>query len=344
MDLLPFPWSTPIQVCQFDEPVSNIPTFSESGCQTEELSELDAQNVSIWVSIRFDLPERWIELEQPYGLYLFGKASSRVYLNGNLLGANGAPSRDQSEIAGKMDASIYAPVEYFREVDNQLVLHLSAMHSVVTLARPFHAIGFGQFGDPRQFLQQYSTPGLVLVGAFAVGFFYFLLLGMVCGGSGTYKLFAALCLFSALQLGVEMLRGLVCFSYPWQDIRLLLVTGLSFLFGVSLLIHSSLRVTGDNAAHWIYGGVILTALVMAFVPGFDIKTNAGVFVPLMVSLIQLLVFWRRSRERNLLVWFVVQLLVVIAVVADASSFHEISHFIIVGGLLVYLFAQQKRAA
>ncbi|KZN49477.1 LytR/AlgR family response regulator transcription factor [Pseudoalteromonas luteoviolacea] len=337
--LVPLSRSMEATVCPFT--TSYPPDFLSPQCKTTPLSKLDPQNQAIWVKLQFERTPRMDELAPPYGLFLFAKAASRVYLNGVFIGQNGQPALDKSEQAGKMDEVLYVP-EHLLKAQNTLVLALSAQHSLITLNYPIHYFGIGQFGDPKQYIQSFSSLGLILVGAFLLGALYFLSISFGQQGRRNFKLFSALCLLGAMQLSVEMSRGLFNYDYPWQDIRLLLVSGLSFLFGIVLLVYSSFKVAGSRAWHWIYIGGFSSLTIFAFAPGFDVKTTAGIFIPLLISLLQIGVFWRQSREQSLLVWFGVQCVVAVTICIATVSFHEIIYFVIIALLLAYLFVRQAR--
>ncbi|AOT06874.1 LytR/AlgR family response regulator transcription factor [Pseudoalteromonas luteoviolacea] len=337
--LVPFDRSAEVTVCPYI--TSEPPDFLSPACKVTQLSKLDPQNQAIWVKLEFERTQRLTELSPPYGLFLFAKAASRVYLNGVLIGQNGQPAADKSEQMGKMDQVMYVPEEILVS-QNKLVLALSAHHSLITLDYPVHYLGIGEYGDPKQYIQSFSRLGLILIGAFLLGALYFLTISFRHQGRRNFKLFSALCLLAALQLGTEMSRGLFNYDYLWQDIRLLLVVGLSFLFGVILLIYSSFKVAGSRAWHWIYIGGFLSLSAVLFAPGFDVKATAGIFIPLLFSLVQIALFWWQSRDTSLLNWFVVQCTVAITICLAAASFHEIIYFVIIALLLAFLFVRQAR--
>ena len=340
--LLPFRFDQPVMLCEFNPVKTEIPRFDEPQCRSAELVDIDPQNTSLWVSIEFDRPAQWPALSAPYGMFLFGKSASEVYLNEQLLGRNGFPGSAQNEAPGKMDAVFHVPSELLREQGNKLVMHLSGHHSLVTLGYPIHVIGFGQFGDTREHVQHLSRYGLVLLGAFVIGAIYFLFLSLGPRTKTVHRLFAALCCLAALQMGAELSRGLTHYTYHWHDLRLLAVTGLSFMFGTLLLAYSAYKVSQQHYLHWLYVGILLTIVTIIFLPGFDAKTTAGIFVPLVVSLGQILVYWRRHSDQRLRTWFWVQLLAAITIVISSAAFHEIIYFSLIACLLCYLFVQQAR--
>ncbi|WP_368456092.1 LytTR family DNA-binding domain-containing protein [Microbulbifer sp. TYP-18] len=339
---IPFDAAPIVRVCEPMDIPEGVPDFDDPGCRDLPLYQVNPQHTYLWLRLTFDRSSHWRRLTPPYGVFVLGKAASRVYLNGQLLGNNGTPAADKREVPGTMDKVFYLPEALLKDTGNELILELSGQHSLVELGYPLHFIGFGHYHDPRLFVQQYRGVGLILTGAFLLGALYFLTVSFGRHGHRHQKLFGAMCLIAALQLLAEMSRGLVPYSYPWHDVRLVTVTALSLLFGMSILVYSSYKTMADHALHWIYGGLLVTVTVIMLAPGFDSKTTAGVFFPLLVSLIQLLIVWRRQRQNAWLGWFLVQLLVAITIVANKGSFHEIMHFLIIALFLVYLFVQQAK--
>lgn len=309
----------------------------------QKLGEVDPQRTSLWLQMTFDRPENWHALSPPHGFFVLGKAASQVFLNGILLGENGRPAVDKSEIPGAMDTVFYVPEKLLKVLDNQLVIHLSGQHSWIELGRPMHLMALGEYVDPKQFMQRSSALGLLLLGMFLVGGFYFALVSKGVTTDRSARLFAALCFIAALQLSGELARGIISYTYPWHDIRLLSITGLSCLFGILLLSYSSLKVAPQKASHWIYTGAIITLLAVIFSPGFDAKTTAGIFFPMLVSSLQLGISWYQGRDRSLLHWLMIQLAVLIIIVLTSVGFHEIIYFILIGLLLCYLFARHAQS-
>ncbi|MDN3652355.1 LytTR family DNA-binding domain-containing protein [Thalassotalea ponticola] len=336
--VVPFSHSTAVTVCEFDQPKQQLPEFNEPQCGETVLASIDPQQRELWIKFSFDEPEATAMFAAPYGLYLFGKASSVVYLNDTLLGTNGTPANsEQDELSGHMDTVFFIPEHLIKAKNNQLVMHLSGHRSLVSLDHPIHLIGFGGYADPKSFVQRYSAWGLVLVGAFVLGGVYFLMLSLKQPSIVNFKLFTALCFIAAIQLFTELSRGILDYRYPYHDVRLVVVTLCSFVLGVLLLTYSSIKTHPKNALHWIYTGAFASILAILFIPGFDTKTTLAIFVPLLVGIVQIWLCWRRSKDKNLLKWLIVQSIIAMTIVYSASGFHEIIHFVIIGVLLMFIF-------
>ena len=229
LKVIPLPYSTPVKVCDFEMPfiptdtAKPVPDFDGPHCRSSEFWRIDPQNKNLWVEILFNKPVSWEQLPKPYGLYFLAKASSSVYLNGVFLGDNGVPGfttgvsqqdggltspdkLSKPEIPGKLDVAFHIPDDLMQEGQNQLVLNLSAQHSLIALKRPVHFIGFAQFGEPRQMVQRYSMLGLML---------------LHLGHSSYWNTLMAL--FSVCVLGIAVNRTALV-RYPLHDIRLMFIT------------------------------------------------------------------------------------------------------------------------
>lgn len=340
--LFAIPGNTAATVCP--SPINPATHLSENAadCETRTLSSLDPQNTRMWVQFTFEHPREWHRATAPYGLYLFGKTSSRVYLNGELLGSNGEPAEDKSELPGKIDSVFHIPEGLLRDSGNLLTAELSGHHSLLKLDHPIHTWAIGNYGDPKRFVQRFSDLGLILAGAFLLGAFYFLTLCFGPSARRDYRVFALLCSLAAIQVLAEISRGIWDYPYALHDYRLLLVTLCSCSFGIGVLSYSSVKVAEERAVHWVYTGGILTLLGVLTAPGFDNKTTAGIFVPLLLSQIQLGVYWLKNRAPSLLRWFTVQLIILSTIYIGAALFHEIVYFLLIGVFLGYLFSRQAR--
>lgn len=341
-ELLPFSHNQTVTVCETHNnlEISTPPKFTEPHCKITRLSLVDPQNKHLWFELKFAYPNSLSQIQQPYGLFVFAKSATSVYLNGELLGHNGQPAANKQERLGKMDTVFFVPEHLLRADDNRLVMRLSAQHSLIRLTHPVHFIGLGHFKAPQAYIQTYNWLGLILLGAFLVGSVYFLKLSVSNGKQTPYRIFLCLCLLATIQLCAEISRGYIQYDYIWHDVRLVMVTMCSFLFGLCVLFYTSSKVFAKSALHWFYSGLVVTLLVVLFVPGFDTKTTAAVFFPLLIGLIQLGIGWYKSKRTDYLIWLGVQVVITISIVISAAAFHEITYFMFIGFLLCYFFWQQ----
>ena len=348
-----FPYQSDVIICPMLTADEAIPDFSAADCTEQKLFEVDPQHNAMWLLLEFELTEAQLPSHTPLGLFVFGKAANRVWLNSTYLGNNGQPDIDKTEMPGKMDFVFYVPDETLFAGKNRLIMQLSGHHSLISLGAPMHLLAFFPYAETGQYVQSFTTPGIALIGAFAVGVIYFLVLsvsrnrgmdhnGEMSGIRHHFPLFAAMCLLAMLQLSAELSRSIINYSYPWQDIRLVSITACSYLFGVLLLVYNSLKVASKHALSWIVTGSLLTLVVVLFIPGFDSKTTAGILLPILINLVQILWYLYKHQNNQLKRWFIGHLLIAVIIFISSSAFHEFVYFLIVALVLSGIFVQQAR--
>lgn len=277
------PYDSPATVC----PVENgdqPPDFAASGCVETTVINIDPQGRDIWVRILFETNARAIPADEPTGVYVSIKASSTVWLNGHYLGSNGVPGPNKtSETPGLMDAVLYAPHLAINDGENELILHLSSHHGLLRLNYPVHYLTLERYADPsRKILRAYG-PSLLTFGVFLLGAIYFGASALLRMSTGNSISLFILSLLAIGQLLAETSRGLVSYTYPFQDLRLILISVGAACFGLSLLAHVVFRFIEHNRTPYIMAGLIAT-LIAVIVPGsFDAKALLGLGVPTLVG-------------------------------------------------------------
>ncbi|MBU1311684.1 MAG: LytTR family transcriptional regulator [Gammaproteobacteria bacterium] len=315
--------------------------FSLATCQHLALAEVDPQNKTLWLKLNLAVTQQQLaQLKPPLALYLNAKASSSVYLNGHHLGNNGLPGNQQDEIAGDMDARFYVPAEVLQPGDNQLIIKMSAWQSLLTLPHPLHFIGISHYESPQHYLQRYSSWMLVILGIVFIASLYFAIRSLQPIQRSRHMLLAFMSLFAALQLFSEISRALFSYSYPLHDVRLLAINISSFAFGLCLLIFMARRFAKRHALHWIYTGASATLITIMLIPGFDSKTTAATFCPMLISALLTCQNGYRSTDRNAIAAAIALSIFLLIMVFSADYFHENLYFVLITLLLGYLFVQQ----
>jgi hypothetical protein len=320
-----------------------LPDFSQPNCAPVKFHDIDPQGRELW--LHADLPDDVLIAlhKKPLGLYLMGKAASIVYLNGEKIGENGQPNTSaKEEVVGKMDYIFYLPRERLKDKKNELVIHLSGHNGYVDLSYPMHFIGLATFGDSKRFVQNNSSLGLIFVGMFVLSSIYFGSLVVRLKNKRDPALLFLMSFFAGSQLTVEISRGLINYEYPTHDLRLICVCLFALGFGLSLLTLLSNKFGDTHKVHWIYGGSLLTSIIVVMCPGFDIKTTLAIVVPILVSFVLIMLNLKKQFS-----WHAVKYLAVLGVFMCAVSitfqyFHELVFYVIVAILLAYLFAQQAK--
>nr|GGH94154.1 hypothetical protein GCM10011355_07670 [Aquisalinus luteolus] len=334
--------SETVTVCPASS-LENHPDFSDRGCRETDIWNVDTQKQTLWVRMTFQLPESGVP-DVPLGFYLFGKASSRVWLNGEAVGSNGTPGFDrENEIAGAMDTVFPLPQRLLRKGENEIVLLLSGHHSLIHLNSPLHTAVIGDYHSPQAIVLDGYMLSLLTLGAFIVAIFYFGVLFFSEGRQWPYLVLMVLTASVTGQLLVEASRGLIAYTYPWQDVRLVLIIAFSFLFGLCLALLVSARFTNlRGMALWTAGGATLALILIFILPGFDHKALVAIMVFTMASLGLSVISMIRKKPKAY--GHVLALVAFLALILlGEGRFLDNFFYFAMAGLILFLFVQQARA-
>ncbi|WP_417491942.1 LytTR family DNA-binding domain-containing protein [Maricaulis sp.] len=264
----------PLRICP--AAAGHVPDFTAPDCADIPLRNLDPQGRELWVRTGFDWDGALWPQDRPIGLFVFGKASSEVWLNGLRLGANGAPGADAAtEQPGRMDAVFYVPRDALRAGSNELVLHMSAHHGLLHLGWPIHMIRFDRYQPPTALISAAYAPSLITLGIFVLGFVFFAVMAIRSSDREGSALVSVLSLIAGCQLLAETSRGLIAYPYPVHDVRLVLIVGFTALFGLTLLAYLLHRFSGLGPGARLLRVICLAALLVPALwlgQGFDAKT------------------------------------------------------------------------
>lgn len=281
-----FVWpDTQVRVCPAGaQGVDAPPDFASPHCESLALWQVDPQDTLVWIRLMVPLGPEFLAGSEPFGVYLSGKASSAIYLNGSYLGANGRPGPDAaSEQPGRMDAVLFVPRERLRTGDNELVIALSSHHGLITLTNPLHIIGIGRYADPAALRLTSYWPALITFGALVAGGLYFAVVafyGPARIDSGALALAAAA---ASAQLLTEAWRGLSAYLYPMHDIRLVLIVVFAALSGSALALFAWARVYTRGHAAVFAIALSMAALAALAGRGFDLKAIMALLVPVLFA-------------------------------------------------------------
>lgn len=289
---------------------------------------------------QLDISADLLQGSEPLGLFIYGKAASRAYLNGELLGHNGQPGPDKkSETPGKMDAVIYVPKERLVVGPNTLAIHMSSHHGWWKLASPMHRIELGSYFKPENnYLEKY-WPSLLPFGVLIIGALYMGLLAFAKRDHWSVGLLPIMSLIAATQLYAEVYRAFVAYPYPVHDIRLSVILFCSTLFGICLLAHViwSLSIKAKVRTFLIVSAV--TLLCIGLIQGFDLKSAAGLIIPALVSL-GLSVYKTLKKEPRARALSIILAIFVLAIIFSPGLFLDVTFFYILAAFLIVLFINE----
>ncbi|WP_189637796.1 LytTR family transcriptional regulator DNA-binding domain-containing protein [Thalassotalea sp. HSM 43] len=320
-----------------------MPSFSEAECKTAHASQIDPQNKALWVKTTVNVAEDMLKDKQPHSVYLSGKAASKVYFNGHYIGSNGSPNAIPNlEQVGKIDAMFYVPAKLIKPNSNEIIIEMSSHHGFLSLNSPLNFIGFGIYSAPTYFIQRNLGVSIVPLGALLLGAIYFLVASFNPRKRANSLLFLLMTSFASLQLFAEISRALYSYPYPFQDVRLLLIVSLSFLFGMCLLSFVVLKLKKSKPYWWILTGGFLTLLIVWLIPGFDPKTALAIFVPSVISATLLTMQAIRTKSKEWALYALLFVLFSFTIVLTLTTFHDALFYYIISAVLIVLFILQAR--
>ncbi|MFT5927721.1 MAG: hypothetical protein ACI805_000836, partial [Candidatus Azotimanducaceae bacterium] len=318
--------------------------FRAANCLKSDFNLADPQDNQIWVSTTLTVPKTWLDNPKPLGFYIFAKTSSEVHFNGQLIGRNGTPGATaDDETPGQMDVMFPVPASLLKE-KNDVILNLSSHHGYLKLSRPLHFVGIGDYGAAQELFSNYTMITIALLGALVLGTFYFGILSLQPNRHSDTVFLSLLGLFASIQLFAEISRSLFSYLYPIHDLRLLVITACSIGFGMCLLAYIANKFAEHAQWVWLIAGGITTALAVTLVEGFDSKTAIAILAPALCStlLVGAAIFEQLSQKQSYKPWgYLIALILFNAtVVLTISVFHNLTFYLIISGMIAYLFAQQ----
>lgn len=276
---VPYRAVLPVAVCSGLSPDS-VPTFTEATCRTKGILPLDPQGRFVWVKAQVDITPQVLAAEVPLGLFVSAKAATWAYVNGELVGTNGVPSKAlRGETPGKADAVFRLAPGLLRPGANDIVFAMSGHHSVLTLPAPVTVLLVGPYVRPGDFLLRQYLPSLPLLGILLLGSLYFSAQAIRSRGTEPSILLPAATLFATLQLLAEVSRAVIPFSYPYHDVRLGLIILFAAGFGACLLVHVVSRFEAGRRKILIPAGLGLMVVVISFTQSYDDKAAFAIMVP-----------------------------------------------------------------
>lgn len=333
-----------IRACPYSADTSASEALASPSCIKYAKTHLiDPQNREIWLFGELEVSPQLLQSNKPLGLFIFGKASTVAYLNGDLLGENGRPGANPAaEVPGKMYATIYVPKERLLLGSNKIALHMSSHHGWWQLGTPLHRIALDTYAEPKDLNLNKYWPSLLPFGVLIIGALYMGLLAFSKRDHWSAGLLPLMSLIGAAQLYAEVYRAFSAYPYPVHDIRLSAIFVCSTLFGVCLLAHViwSLNIAAKPRTFLI--ACAATLLCILLVDGFDVKSAAGLMIPALAGfgLASYQAFKKEPRARS----FAIALaLFIVAMLLSPWLFLDITFFYILATLLIILFINEAKA-
>ncbi|MGB3455541.1 MAG: LytTR family DNA-binding domain-containing protein [Litorimonas sp.] len=346
------------QVCPARSVDAPPADWSGPGCKTVWAGAVNPTDRLIWVKLDVSAPEMdtgratGAVSDSTHQLFLSGRFSSRVWLNGAPVGRNGLPGADRlSEAPGLMDVAFTLPDGVVRPGSNEVVLLASAHHSLIDLTRPFHNARIVRTQPGSRRLAAFVAPVMVALGLFLAGGVYFAALAVTArhatGARQDYALLSLLCALASGQLMAEISRTVWAYPYPVQDVRLVAIAGFSAAFGLLSCFYVTRRLRPQNLRTVMAVAALSVVLAIWQQEGFDGKSALAMLGPLCIALAVSIWTWVRPGEptmrskARLAAAALTALIVPNLLLPDL--FLDAIFFFMVAGFLVLLLVEQVRA-
>ncbi len=319
------------------------PDFSSSACRKTSFWAIDPQHATLWLEASINVTPALLDQSAPLGLYVSGKFSSTVWLNGQRIGGNGKPGTDaSSEIPGKMDAVLPIPDKALHVGVNQIVMHVSGHSGFLQLGTPMQALAIGTYADPTDNALRAYWPSLITFGIFLLGVLYFGVASLRGSDRNGSLLLCLISLFAAGQLLAEVSRGLYPYRYPFHDVRLVVIVACSLGFGLSLTAHVTRKFRLPRPSLAFSAVALVTMGAVLLVDAYDGKALLAMLCPVVFSALGTAYWWWKRKPGAALYCVALTLFAALTFVLG-GQFLDAAFFFLVAALLLFLFAQQATA-
>lgn len=312
-------------------------------CKETTFAELDPQGTQIWAFFNIYISDRLLESYEPLGLGVSAKASSWIYLNGREVGRNGLPSQmRETEKPGRMDVVFPLREGALKAGKNEIALRLSSHHGVLKLDRPVHRIYIAPYERQQSRRLLNYAPSLLPFGVFIIGALYFAIMSVVGRRRIEFGLLSLMSVTVAIQLFIEVSRGLFAYAYPVHDMRLIGIVFCSAIFAMLLSIYV-VRVFGLTHQRQWYLLIGVTLILSILLPeNFDVKALAVLLSQTALGLLIALSNVKESPRKAMAFLFVLLAFASVNIFGK-GLFLDTYFFFSIALLMLFLFAQQALA-
>ncbi|MCB1609527.1 MAG: LytTR family transcriptional regulator [Xanthomonadales bacterium] len=331
-----------VEVCPVLAADTGPPTsFDRPDCEQLPLHRVDPQGTLLWLRLKVSPPAS--DDHGFVGLLISGKAASEIYLNGELVGRNGIPGADRrSESPGRMDAVLPLNPRQLIATDGVIVLKMSAQHGWLHLISPLHGIDLVDTPDVHSLMLRYYLPALLPLGVFLLAAFYFGSLTLRSERKAHAALLTALALLAAAQLLFEVSRGVIAYSYPLHDLRLIGIVTCASAFGLCL----AALLWRLYASRWLPPAMAVAVLSMAaahsLLSAMDARTAAALLIGSVCALAAALI-GVRAKVRGALPYALGLSVFSLFNLLDPSAFIDYGYYLLGALLMVVMMILQAAA-
>lgn len=330
-----------IEVCPYTQ---HARASSEQCEKYPHIHFVNPQKREIWLYAELTVPDELLQGDKPLGLFLYGKAATRIYLNDEFLGSNGQPGPNkETETPGQMYSVTYIPTKRITKGKNKLALHMSSHHGWWNLKTPIHAAVVETYADPTSLNLENYWPTLLPLGILLLGAIYMGFLTISRRDHWSISLLPMMSLIAAIQLFAETYRAFSAYLYPVHDIRLAVILVCSTLFGIALFAHVIWTLGVNHKIRTFALSVMITLSGVIMLDGFDTKSTAGFLIPTLLGL-ALSVYKAANNQPHARPLAITLLVFLSAILLFPWQFLDVTFFYILAGLLIILFINEAQAA
>jgi DNA-binding LytR/AlgR family response regulator len=322
----------PFASCPFAAPVGACPEVDLADVR------LDGAGATLISSVEVD-PQA-LPLSRPLMVWVIALASAEVSWNGVVIGRNGSPGPDAAgETPGRFVSTFVVPADLVRPGRNMLSVRMSAHHLWLPVRTPVHRIEVGSYETPTLPGLSDYLPALLSLGALAAALIYFGTAAWSDRRDRQARLLAGIAGAAILQLGAEVIRVFVAYSYPWHLAR---VTAVALLAGIAAVLIAAYAARRFAPA-WRKRAVAATALAalasLLLLPWYDLKA-LGAILAGAVALGACAARGLGERRRDAAAGLAAALAIVALMAWQKTAFLDQAYYLLIAALLVILVAEQ----
>jgi DNA-binding LytR/AlgR family response regulator len=318
--------------CPFATPVE--------ACLMVDLADVGLEGAGATLIGNVEVDPRALPLSRPLMVWVIALASSEVSWNGVVIGRNGIPGPDAaSETPGRFVSTFVVPAALVRPGRNQLSVRMSAHHLWLPVRTPVHRIDVASYETPDLPGLSDYLPALLSLGALAAALIYFGTAAWSDRRDRQPRLLAGIAGAAILQLGAEVIRVFVAYSYPWHLARVTAVALLAAVAAVLIAAYAARRF----APAWRKKAAAATALAalasLLLLPWYDLKA-LGAILAGAAALGLCAGAGLRARRPGAIAGLAAALAVVAIMAWQRTAFLDQAYYLLVAALLVALVAEQ----
>lgn len=317
--------------------------FTADNCNESSLQNYSMSDRSVWLSLTLPIADNLLNSQHPVGLFISGRMSTRVYINGVRIGEKGVPGLEaDKEVAGELDWVGYVPRTVLNATSNQITMHISSFQNHWPRIYPISNIYFDTYrASTNDYLLHY-LPTLIPLGAMLLSLIYLLRRMLLEPKAPNLAYLLILTLAATLQLAIEVFRGFYAYSYPFHDTRLAIIWFFAFIFGQALLAQSLNQFTQMKKRIPIAVCLGLILIVKLIVLDPDLQTTYSIQIPATLAACFIAFEQYHSKGNQYvpsIVLFAFSLLIMIA----PYNFLDTYLYYCIAALLAYLFTYEAQS-